>query len=492
MGFNALTPSTSIFRTVKCRWLAWFKGRSSSHQINCLLRQSLADHLSSNVRPFYGYVRSKLNPADDPTRSASLRGPVRPSAGWFVRALEGCFDKFDAELRRRELDILQLSGLPDSSELYPDAVIDGSTSAQRKSLRGKRRRGTPRSEVRADDPEGTEPSSSSSTSLKSGKLQPSSLSLKPSATLPMTECLPRSSSLKQMQSRTMERPLKSSSHLDGDSGSSGNTVVTGENWIADALLGFRRDQFVYSSEFASLEEAIASGPGLLDLFSGSRGFATSFVKRHSTWALCFDLAHSSSEDLLNPQLQSDLRKLLGSGALLAMACSPVCASFSTAITPPLRTCEYPAGRPDLTELQNVKIRLGQKQLEFTLAMVRICIEVKVIFWVENPDSSWFWRQKGNLSWDRILATSGVRLFRCDQCRYNTRWRKRTRFLTNCHLAGQKVLCRCTEPHVVLRGRCKEKSMNYTKLAEAYIRGNSARNFLRRWASMRGCTRDFVS
>ena len=172
---------------------------------------------------------------------------------------------------------------------------------------------------------------------------------------------------------------------------------------------------------------------------------------------------------MNPQLQSDLRKLLGSGAFLAMACSPVCASFSTAITPPWRTCEYPAGRPDLTELQNVKIRLGQQQLEFTLALVRICIEVKVIFWVENPDSSWFWRQKGKLSWDRILATPGVGLFRCDQCRYNTRRRKRTRFFTNCHLAGQKVLCRCTEPHVVLRGRCKEKAMNYTKLAEAYPR-----------------------
>ena len=244
------------------------KGRSSSHQINCLLRQSLADHLSSNVRPFYGYVRSKLNPADDPTRSASLRGPVRPSAGWFVRALEGCFDEFDAELRYRDLDILQLSGLPDSSELYPDAAIDGSTSAQRKTLRGKRRRGTPEYDVRADGPHGAKPGPLSSTSLKSGKLQPSSLSLKPSATLPMTECLSRPSSLKQRQSRTMERSLKSSSQLDGDSGNSGNTVVTGESWITDALLSFRRDQFVYSSEFASLEEAIASGPGLLDLFSG--------------------------------------------------------------------------------------------------------------------------------------------------------------------------------------------------------------------------------
>ena len=389
------------------------KGRSSSHQINCLLRQSLADHLSSNVRPFYGYVRSKLNPADDPTRAASLRGPVRNGAGWFVRALEGSFGEMDQELEERGLSLLQISGLPDPSELLPDAEIDDSTSAKRKTARAKGNGSrTCVSGVSKEVEKGKCPLPSS-TSPQKEESPSSSFSLRPLKLLPKRECLSSPSSLKPMQTLPSTKFLESSISLEGSEKKGGGTAGSGEIRAAALLRKFRRDQFIFSSSFSSLEEAIAAGPGLLDLFSGSRGFATSFVKRHSTWAVCFDLAHSSSEDLLDPQLQSDLQMFLGSGAFLAMACSPVCASFSTAITPPWRTCEYPEGRPDLTELQKAKVKLGQMQLEFTLRLVRICINAGVIFWVENPDSSWFWRQKGKLAWTGILDLQGVGLFRCD-------------------------------------------------------------------------------
>ena len=59
--------------------------------------------------------------------------------------------------------------------------------------------------------------------------------------------------------------------------------------------------------------------------------------------------------------------------------------------------------------------------------------------------------------------------RLDFCRYGTPWRKRTRFRCNLREVGQRVLCRCSRPHVVLRGRCKEKKINFTKLAEPYPR-----------------------
>ena len=76
-----------------------------------------------------------------------------------------------------------------------------------------------------------------------------------------------------------------------------------------------------------------------------------------------------------------------------------------------------------------------------------------------------------MSWRKIFELANAQLgdFRVDQCRFGTAWRKRTRFRTTCHLAGQKVLCQCTSKHVVLRGRCAQKRMNYTKLAEAYPR-----------------------
>lgn len=60
----------------------------------------------------------------------------------------------------------------------------------------------------------------------------------------------------------------------------------------------------------------------------------------------------------------------------------------------------------------------------------------------------------------------------DFCTFGARWRKRTRFRTNTHLQGQTRFCVCAKPHIVLRGRCKEKGVNYTKLAEPYPRGVS--------------------
>ena len=254
-----------------------------------------------------------------------------------------------------------------------------------------------------------------------------------------------------------------------DDGANVQPVQTGKELsesLVEQLLQFDASQFVYSEKFPNLRTALTSGPGILDLFSGARGFARQMVQ-FDTWALCFDLKHSPAEDLLAPWLQHELQTLLRSGAFVAMAASPVRASFSTAITPPWRTVEFPAGRPGLSPLQRAKIKLGQSQLKFVLNLVDICLELGLIFWVENPDGSWFWKQRGQLSWSRILERPEVNDFRVDQCRFGTSWRKRTRFRTNSHLGGQSLFCACCKPHTVLRGRCKARKVNYTKLAESY-------------------------
>ena len=233
-----------------------------------------------------------------------------------------------------------------------------------------------------------------------------------------------------------------------------------------------RDQFVFDKKrFAVLEEALESGPGHLDLFSGARGFARAFVREGCPWALCFDVKHSEREDLSRPETQSDLVASLRAKCFVAMGASPVCASFSTAITPPWRTAEYPAGRPGLTEEQRGKIAMGHEQLRFVLELAAVCLEEDVIFWIENPDGSWFWKQQNELSWNQLLGAHSEKLgdLRLDQCRFGTPWRKRTRFRTTCHLRGQRLLCMCQQKHVVLRGRCKEAKQNFTKLAEAYPR-----------------------
>ena len=119
---------------------ALVKGRSSSRHLNKEIRASIPDHVVSNVRPFYGFVRSKLNPADDPTRDAPLRRPSKEQALWMQELKKGNCDAFDAELSKWGLDLQQLRGLPEESELWrkmPDNLLNGrqkkfSTWAQNK------------------------------------------------------------------------------------------------------------------------------------------------------------------------------------------------------------------------------------------------------------------------------------------------------------------------------------------------------------------------
>ena len=82
--------------------------------------------------------------------------------------------------------------------------------------------------------------------------------------------------------------------------------------VVQELLSFSRSQFVFSEEFKSLEAALMSGPGLLDLFAGSRGLTKACCRGAPIWSLTFDITHSPSEDLFNVSLQN---KLSGGGVL---------------------------------------------------------------------------------------------------------------------------------------------------------------------------------
>ena len=254
----------------------------------------------------------------------------------------------------------------------------------------------------------------------------------------------------------------------GASSSSGGGVSV-PLWLEE-VLSYKESQFVYDKKkYADLRSAVLSGPGLLDLYSGARGFAKAFVNCGCPWALRFDLKHGEDEDLLLPRIQSSLRRLVSLGSFLAMAAGPVCASFSTAITPAWRTKEHPLGRPELGAQQKLKLQLGHQQLAFALELCELCLKHGVRFLIENPAGSWFWKMPGRLSWSKILTTQDVDDFLVDQCRCGTAWRKRTRFRTTSHLGGQRLMCQCKQKHTVLRGRCKEKGVNFTKLAESYPR-----------------------
>ncbi len=235
------------------------------------------------------------------------------------------------------------------------------------------------------------------------------------------------------------------------------------------VLKFPRSQFVLSKKFKTVEEAVLQGPGVLDLYSGSRGISKACVAAFDSWTLTFDIKHHPSQDLSNLSLQGTLARLIRSGAFKAMVAGPVCASFSTAVTPPCRTFQYPAGVPWCSAKQKIKNELGNSQLKFVQRLVRCCLESGTRFAVENPNGSWMWKQVGSLSWDRIMAHERVGDLKIDYCMFGCPWQKRTRFRTDLQLKGQKLFCSGRLPHVRLRGKCKERGVNYTQLAEPYPR-----------------------
>ena len=232
-----------------------------------------------------------------------------------------------------------------------------------------------------------------------------------------------------------------------------------------AFRAFSASQFLYDKKrFASLEVALASGPGCIDLFSGSRNLPRSLVRAGFPWVLCFDVAHTP-DDLLSRSVRGRVEGLIRHGCALVLTAGPVCASFSRAVTPPCRTAEFPLGVPWCIDLQRAKCLHGNSFAWWCARLARLCRKHSVLYAIENPATSWIWKQR---CWFRRGEYWSD--FVVDYCVFKTPWRRRTRFRTSCCLGGWQFNCSCGRPHLQLRGYNKAKRMSWTLYAQPYPRG----------------------
>ncbi|CAE6927060.1 unnamed protein product [Symbiodinium sp. CCMP2592] len=578
---------------------SFVKGRAASSALNRELRRSIPGHLANRVRPSYGYIQSKLNPSDDPTRSAPLRCPSKLPTAWLQAALEGNFDLLDTFLWEYELHPSQLAGLPPESELWADAPIGevpAPANARMRAVLGPEQRAASilqRTHIGAGEAleifrrlpkelsarstkwSRTEASFSAGVFVHGGvvglrrttglfpnciqvfarlirEAQPgfvfSSLSVnqnvrtlphidknnlsgEPNLVVPLSrfrsgriwvlaesgserlrhrgkdhfgEVLPVNERAVSFDPRRLHatqpwtgtrvvligftvrgceklsdaqraealdlgfvlppepnapppffpsaagvpKPLPAIRAPEGLLRVSGPTKVDPPSFVgADigpfaashapksrppsslgfeltpelrrSLLAMPPGRFVISSAFGDLSSALSSAPGWLDLFSGSRGFAKALAAAAPCWVLCVDVSHGLDEDLLRTDLQEELLRLIRGRAFHGVSAGPVCSSFSGAITPSWRTKEFPQGRPDLRSDQQDKVLAGNMMLEFTLEVLQAAEEVGILFWVENPQNSWFWRQR---AWDILKETVRWDDFLCDMCVFGTLWR----------------------------------------------------------------------
>ena len=173
---------------------------------------------------------------------------------------------------------------------------------------------------------------------------------------------------------------------------------------------------------------------------------------------------------MNKEVRGKIRALLTGGAVKHFSAAPTCASFSRAITPVVRSKLFPSGLPNLFKVQPnmvAKVAEGNSFCAWLSELVEICCILNILFWIENPDSSYLWLQP---SFTEVAQHHSLKFYRCDFCFFGAKWRKRTKFCTNngC-LVEMKDLCRGGHTHVVLRGRSSFHKCSWTRLAEAYPR-----------------------
>ena len=398
-----LSPDTRLLTASDSQVVlgALVRGRSSSRALNQRLQQSLPHLLCCNVYDSVQYVNTHDNVADDPTRDRCCRHPATTVPGWVAALDEGNYEPHDSVLADAGVADADVGRWPAQPQLPQEAEP---LPPQQLARRWRR----------------TRVSKSVNRGCFGGK---------PAVANPASPWLPR-------------RRLSSA---------------------ATELLGnFAIDQFVLPKG-ASRDE-IFKLPGHLDLFSGSRSAARAQAEASGRWVLTFDLAHSAKEDLLNRDLQSLLSRLVQSGAVLSVAAGPVCASFSRAVRPAVRSRLHPAGLTEISTGMREKVTIGNAMSWWLCGFIREVHLAGLVWWVENPAGSFLWLQK---EWVSLIDDLHLLFILTDYCRWGTPYRKRTRFLSNMVTAGQRLLCCCTRPHIRLVGYSHVHKCSWTKVAEPY-------------------------
>ena len=426
------------------------KGRASSAAINAMLRQSMPYSIGADLYMHYMYYPSELNRSDGPTRN---RPPAPPSIAqplWVRDLPNGCVKSFDVWMMTYCRDMVVLPMPVDEVGGHSD--IDLTSQRRQRDLRFFERL-------------------KSSRTVKSSTLEHS-----PAANFPPQQLPKRPSPLLQSDDGSLpgclgvERcPTPSLPSGDPSSISKSDRFDDVADEVSmlpqealDILYSFSKSQFFFKDKLS------LQFPGGLDLFSGRCGVAMQMISFGCPWVLTFDYERGPGQDLLDESLRKKLVRLIQLRAVASFGAAPICSSFSIAITPPIRSAAHPRGIRGLRASMRKKVADGNSHNDFMKDLTDLCVLLQVPFWLENPDSSWWWRQR---RWRRYRDSRSPHLFRCCFCRFGTKWRKATRFATSTALAGVTMWCQCGDKrHIPLRGMHPTKKIPWTLVAQPYPRG----------------------
>ncbi len=475
---------------------ALIKGRSASPALNAELCRSLPHMVLLDYTADYFYFHTKCNPADNPTRGRAVGPAEMELPTWWRSAEAGDFQQLDAWLAEYGLDDYSLSGLPDFEELrrsedgcftagiLPKAATGAAKRIEEEDDEEERltvpltgsaeetQIGTVEESTEAESYGGLSPSSSP---LKVEEIEdaegkcpdPEEAGLQRSRRVTSESELRKFEEIRGVEKEAKEEPETAPSTQPNQPRGRSTARGKGSSKLSkralEMLQSFPKEQFVLpkGGVWPPTE------PGLLDLFSGERGVAKEAAKL-GTWSLCFDVEHSPEEDLCNEELRMRLAEAVREGCFSALGGGPVCSSFSTAITPPVRSHQYPYGKPDLKPNMQTKVEEGNSLALWMFGLLRLGLESGLEVWLENPAGSWMFKLP---EWLKLeVDYPRLRFWVVDYCHFGMEWRKRTKIATTSQLGGMKHLCSGSHRHRLLRGRCRSAKANWTRIAQAYPRG----------------------
>ena len=138
------------------------------------------------------------------------------------------------------------------------------------------------------------------------------------------------------------------------------------------------------------QSSLISRPGYVDLFSGNHGVAIELARLTGRWVLTYDIKDSAEQDLLDPEVQEEIKNLLKNGSVLGLGAAPVCSSLSRAITPAWRSSIFPEGIPGLPAHPQAKVDQGNQFAKFVAEIADLCLQLHIPFWIENPWALFIW------------------------------------------------------------------------------------------------------
>eukprot|EP00435_Cladocopium_sp_Y103_P055244 s81_g18.t1 len=420
------------------------KGRAASKALNMEMMKSIPNVIGSDLYCAYGYWPSKLNRADGPTRDDDPAPPDQPLPWWWSAVCKGDLAAFDAWLEEQENQLHNFEKEP------LEAVVDLRTG--RKVSFDERCRAKKLGSAGNDDYEHGPVFAVGGADCLGPELCGGAGDRDCRAPDELPGGLPR------LPAERVPGPRV----LQGGDGEVRGVLC---NEAVAILKTFDAKQVLFGKGVTEFLH-----PGALDLYTGKGGVARALSRSRCPWVVTFEITRHSSEDVLAADNRRKILRLIQLGAVKAVGSALVCKSFSAAVTPPVRSLQYPRGVPWASAAMKQKIAEGNAMSDFNHEVHVECEEAEpvVFYWTENPDSSYLWRQR---KYRKFRDPAGADVCRVDFCRFGTPWRKRTRIATHVpKLKGLRMLCCCTRPHHVLRGQHPTLKRPWTAVAQPYPRG----------------------